>query len=288
MLVWEPSSDADPPYFSVWSGPNPGWIDSSGRRVHFEPEGPPINPDLLSPLKEGDLFGYVRQGKMVIPPRFLDAGEFHEGRASVVIEGPCIPPGAGFCGGPLILPSSARPSSVSPLDVMAGRWHPTAPACRYTFINEAGDTVKPAMFQQVRDFHEGVAAIRLNEHWGYVDQNLSLAVEPRFQNVSDFSEGLAAVFDSARLSYIDRTGRVVIAGPFDNANDFHEGLAVVYRNKAAYYIDRSGRRAVPGTYVNAGRFFHGLANVRFRDGRLAYIDRKGRVVYQWKPREVPR
>jgi hypothetical protein len=221
---------------------------------------------------------------MMIPPRFLDAREFHEVRASVVLEGPCLPPGGGFCGAPWILPLSGKLSSVSPLDAATGRWRLTVPACRYTFINEAGDAVKPAMFQQVRDFHEGIAAVRLNELWGYVDKDLSLLVEPRFQNASDFSEGLAAVLDSAGFSYIDGTGRVVIAGPFDYANDFHEGLAVVYRNEAAYYIDRTGRHAVPGTYASAGRFFHGLANVSFRDGRMAYIDQKGRPVYQWRQR----
>ena len=36
-------------------------------------------------------------------------------------------------------------------------------------------------------------------------------------------------------------------------------------------------------YTHAGRFFHGLANVAFGNGRLAYINRSGRVVYGWKP-----
>jgi hypothetical protein len=41
---------------------------------------------------------------------------------------------------------------------------------------------------------------------------------------------------------------------------------------------------VRGTYSHAGRFFHGLANVQFDDGRLAYIDRNGHKVYEWKSR----
>jgi hypothetical protein len=282
MLVWGPSSDADPPYFSVWSGRKQGWIDRSGRWVRYEPEGARSDPDRLAPLPQGGLFGYIREGKLIIPPRFLAAREFHEGRASVVLEGPCIPADAGFCGAPVVLPPTARPSNVTPLDALSGRWRPTAPACQYTFINESGEVVGPAKFQDTRDFYEGIAAVRLNGLWGYVDQALSIVVEPRFRVNGDFSEGLAAVSNSSVFHYVDRTGRVAVPGPFDHANQFHEGLAVVYRNEQAYFIDKAGRHAVPGRYAHAGRFFHGLANVRFRNGRLAYIDRNGRVVYQWK------
>ena len=284
MLVWEPSSDADPPYFSVWSGRKQGWIDRAGRWVRFKPEDVQSDRDLLAPYQQGDLFGYRRDGKVVIPPRFLGAGEFHEGRAGVVLEGPCVPPGAGMCGAPVVLPRTAMPSTVPLLDALSGRWRSTAPACQYTFINEAGEAAGSATFEQARDFHEGIAAVRLNELWGYVDQDLSFRVEPRFRAAEDFSGGLAAVSNSAAYFYIDPAGRVVIPGPFDYANQFHEGLAVVYRNERAYYIDRTGRHAVPGMYAHAGRFFHGLGNVQFHDGRLAYIDRDGRVVFQWKQR----
>src|SRR5262249_28224159 len=150
--------------------------------------------------REG-LVGYRRDGNMIIAPRFLAAGEFHEGRAGVVLEGPCIPPGAGLCGAPMILPAAAKPSNVTPLEALTGRWRPTAPECQYTFINEAGEVVGPAKFTQVRDFHEGAAADRLNGLWGYVDQDLSVPVEPQFRAAEDFSEGLAAVSDFAEFYY---------------------------------------------------------------------------------------
>jgi hypothetical protein len=234
------------------------------------------------PFQEGALFGYSRSGKTVIPPRFLDAGEFHEGRARVILEGPCVPPGGGLCGGPVVLPRTAVPRSVSPLDVQSGRWRPDAPPCRYTFVDTRGDVAGSPLFDEAADFSEGLAAVRVGELWGYVDKNLSFLIAPRFRRASVFSEGMAAVLGVEGYSYIDRSGSVIIAGPFESAREFHEGVAVVYRNKRASYIDRTGRHAVPGVYLHAGRFFHGRANVQFRDGSLAYIDRTGRVVYRWK------
>jgi WG containing repeat len=233
MLVWEPTSDADPAYFSVWSGRKQGWIDRTGRWIHFEPGSAPKDSGRLEPLRQGDRFSYTQDGKIIIPARFLAAGEFFEGRASVVLEGPCIPPGAGFCGAPVVLPPTAKPPSVPLLDVLSGRWRPTAPTCQYAFINELGEVVGPAKFQETRDFHERLAAVRRNEVWGYVNRDLSVVIEPRFRTAEDFSEGLAVVSDSAAFSYIDQTGRVAIPGPFDDASEFHEGLAVVYQNERA-------------------------------------------------------
>jgi hypothetical protein len=282
MLVWGPSSDADPAYFSIWSGRKQGWIDRTGKRIHFEPEPAPPDPDRLTPFRRDQRVGYMRRLDTIIPPRFLDAGEFHEGRARVVLEGPCVPPGAGVCGAPMTLPEVIIRRSNTGLTME--RVPPTVPACQYTFINEAGDVSGPTKFQQAKDFHEGIAAVRMNERWGYVDRDLSILVEPRFRIAGDFSEGLAAVGDSTTFFYVDRNGKVAIPGPFEGAGEFHEGLAVVSRNRSALYIDKTGRQAVPGLYANAGRFFHGLGNVRRRDGSLAYIDRNGRVVYHWKPR----
>jgi hypothetical protein len=282
MLVWEPSSDADPAYFSIWSGPKQGWIDRAGRRIHFEPEQAPREPDRLTPFRRDQLFGYMRQLNMIVPSRFLEAGGFHEGRARVVLEGPCIPPDAGVCGAPMTLPSVIIRHTNTRLTME--KVPLTVPACQYTFINEAGDVVGPTKFEEVKDFHEGIAAVRMNELWGYVDRDLSVLVEPRFRSAGDLSGGLAVVRGSSASFYVDRTGQVAIPGPFDEAGEFHEGLAVVYRNGLASYIDKTGRQAVPGLYANSGRFFHGLGNVRRRDGRLAYIDRNGRVVYQWKER----
>jgi hypothetical protein len=65
----------------------------------------------------------------------------------------------------------------------------------------------PARSQQTGDFHEGIAAVRLNGLWVFADRNLSVLVKPQFRVARDFSEGL--VFSDGRLAYIDRKGRAV-------------------------------------------------------------------------------
>jgi hypothetical protein len=266
----------------VESGQKQGWIDRSGKRIRFEPTPPASDADRLVPFAEGDLIGYSQRGKVVIAPRYLDAADFQEERARVVLEGPCVPADAGLCGGPVLLPASAVPRSVSRLAILSGRWRPSAPTCRYTFVDTFGEIAGSTQFDYAAHFKEGLAAVRVGKVWGYVDKNLSLVIAPRFSSASAFSEGLAAVLGADGFSYIDRMGTVIIAGPFKYAGEFHNGLAAVYRNQRAWYIDRVGNQAFPGVYAHAGRFFHGRANVQFADGTLAYIDEAGRVVYRWK------
>lgn len=241
MVVWGPASDAEPPYYQVWGGRNPGWIDRTGKRVSYEPPEAASEPNWIRPVADDGRYGLYRAGEFVKPVRLIEARKFSEGLARVIAEGPCIPIDAGVCGAPAILPPSAVPASVSRLDVLSGRWRPTAPACRYTFVDERGEFAGQATFEDAGDFHEGLAAVRVDGRWGYVDRNLTTVIPPQFEGADAFSEGLAAVRGETGVSYIDRNGRVVIAGPFDQADDFHEGVAAVYRDRRAHYIDRRGQ-----------------------------------------------
>lgn len=64
-------------------------------------------------------------------------------------------------------------------------------------------------FDEARDFHEGLAAVKSGDAWGYID-NLGRTVLPfayRVPEAGDFSEGLAFVGDR----YIDVDGNPAFA-----------------------------------------------------------------------------
>lgn len=70
---------------------------------------------------------------------------------------------------------------------------------------------------------------------------------------------------------------------YDNAFDsvsFEEGLqAMVNAEGRMGYLDTRGQEAIAFAWDRACRFRHGLALVE-KDGRLAYIDHDGAVVWQ--------
>ena len=169
-------------------------------------------------------------------------------------------------------------------------------------------------FDEARDFHEGLAAVKSGDVWGYID-NLGRTVLPfvyRVPEAGDFSEGLAFVGDryidvdgnpafaekvfqgglpfshglaavqsGGQWGFIDLTGKFVIVPTYEAAGSFSEGLAPVRRGGLWGYVDAAGRLKIPHQYLHAEPFSEGLAAVEVH-GRFGYIDGAGRDII--KPR----
>lgn len=175
------------------------------------------------------------------------------------------------------------------------------PEGKWGFIDESGKLSIAARFDEVRDFIDDLAPVRIGRKWGYVDTSGRIAIEPHFQGAGEFHEGLARIllwskvdcgsgtftsddaplgaFDlvedqgelpgcfpkGGKFGYIDKTGKVVIAPQFFVARDFAEGLAAVRveeTNDSQYgYIDRAGHLVIAPRFYQAGPFSEGLAAV---------------------------
>ena len=59
-----------------------------------------------------------------------------------------------------------------------------------------------------------------------------------------FHEGLARVKKNGKYGYINKEGEEVIKCQYDDASNFHEGLAAVKKNEKKYYIDNLGNELV--------------------------------------------
>lgn len=56
-----------------------------------------------------------------------------------------------------------------------------------------GREVIPAKFDEVDSFNEGLATVKINGKWGFIDPSGKLVIPARYDNVWYFREGLAAV-----------------------------------------------------------------------------------------------
>jgi hypothetical protein len=131
-------------------------------------------------------------------------------------------------------------------------------------------------FQDAREFSEGLAAVRSNDLWGYIDATGRLAVPLSIEapETGPFSGGFAFT----GRSFIDTAGEPAFEGKtFERAGPFSEGLAAVQSGGQWGYINLSGRFVIPSAYEGAGPFSGGLAAVR-RDGLWGYADTQGRML----------
>lgn len=108
-----------------------------------------------------------------------------------------------------------------------------------------------------------------------------------YENVLFYREGLAAVKKNDQFGFIDERGELVIDCMFDNAWSFRQGLAAVKKNGNWGYIKRDGNWAIEPTYFLAYPFSEGVASVRIKEEdniTLEIIDAQGQPVLEDKAR----
>lgn len=82
------------------------------------------------------------------------------------------------------------------------------------FEDENRNPVTPKMFEQVRQFSEGMAAVQLNGLWGYISPDGLFVIPAKFEFASDFRFGLAEVIVDGHAGAIDTHGNIVVAPEF--------------------------------------------------------------------------
>ncbi len=173
------------------------------------------------------------------------------------------------------------------------------------------DFLMLAMHLRRHQFSEGLAAVRVNDLWGYIDRSGNVVIEPQFDAAEAFVGGLAAIKVVDSWGRVNRDGDIVVTPQFDFLGRFSDGLARVkvgtdwrvadlsqlqamgpdlprWRHLSGNrieiategkwgFVDESGAYVVDPVYEDALPFSEGLAAVEL-GGRWGFIDASGNVV----------
>lgn len=148
------------------------------------------------------------------------------------------------------------------------------------YINEKGTVVVTAKYEDAKPFREnGMAAVKQNGKWGYVNSLGVQVIECIYEDAEAFSQGLAPVQLNGRWGYINEGGMNVIPASYQYAGVFQEnGLALV-RSEGFYgYINSSGEMVIPAAYDSASAFSSAGMALVSKNGLYGYIDATGNAV----------
>lgn len=230
------------------------------------------------------LCGFVdRNGTQIIPPIYNHAWGFNEGLAAVNFSGRwgyIDPTGKNIIS---FKYKDARPFSEGMARVSdESGLHFTKKdgvvvffsVAKFGFINNSGKHIIPKIFDNARDFSEGLAAVKTGNKWGYVTLSGTIEIPPIFEDAASFSGGLARVRLNNAYGFIAANGKMMIKSQYLDAFDFSEGLAAVKTFSGWGFIDKSGKWVIEPFFTDVSPFREGLARAG-RLGEYGYIDRNG-------------
>lgn len=125
-----------------------------------------------------------------------------------------------------------------------------------------------------------LVAVCKNKKWAVIDSSGKYVVKPLFDDIKEFSEGMCAFKQNGKWGFMDKNFKIVIKPQFDRAENFSEGLAAVAKSNLWGYINYSGKFVIKPQYIKVGSFFAQMAPVSTKD-YVGLIDTKGNLIVKF-------
>lgn len=94
---------------------------------------------------------------------------------------------------------------------------------KWGVVDDKGKLICDFIYDEVRNFTEGIAAVRIDEKWGYINESGKQICEIRYDSVGDFQSKLGVVEKEGKKCYLNQNGYEVAVTNFMNEEMIFEG-----------------------------------------------------------------
>ena len=149
---------------------------------------------------------------------------------------------------------------------------------KYGYIGSDGEVIVAPYYEQICNFHNGLASVRLDKKWGWIDLQGKEVIPARYENPGEFKNGMAIASLDGKYGWIDTEGNIVIDFLYDWVKDFrNDGIAVAKKHNKWGWIDRTGKIAIPFEFDKIDDYEGGLVRV-VQGENTFYINKYGHCV----------
>ena len=154
---------------------------------------------------------------------------------------------------------------------------------KWNFINTRGELLCNKWFDYCSDFNNGFAVVELNGKWNFINTHGELLCNEWFNNCGVFSDGFAVVRLDDKWNFINTHGELLCNKWFDYCFNFNDGFALVKLNDKWNFINTRGELLCNEWFNNCGVFSDGFAVVKL-NGKYNFINTRGELLWkgnQW-------
>ena len=110
----------------------------------------------------------------------------------------------------------------------------------YYYLTEDLKRVFPIIFEDAKTFRYNVAAVKLKNYWGIVNNQGFWLITPKYQNMKEFKDGIAAVEINTRYGVADTKGKVIIPPVYEYVQFIGNDLFRIENGDFIGYLDING------------------------------------------------
>ena len=125
-----------------------------------------------------------------------------------------------------------------------------APSSKWGFIDESGETIIEAIYDDVLPYSEGLAGVNYKGRWGFLNKAGDLSIKPQYMSVTSFKDDHAIARDFNGLyGLIDKNGNVSVDFEYENIASL-EKVFVFSKGRMKGIFDEDGNVIITPSYTS--------------------------------------
>jgi len=151
---------------------------------------------------------------------------------------------------------------------------------KFYHVNKKGKPITIKTWEEAGEFFEGLAMIKENGKYGFVDTVGKKVIDIKYDVVSNFSKAAAMVKSSNEFFLINKKGEAIGTAKYEAAGVPDNGTFPVQKDKLAGLIDSKGNTIIDFKY-NSILYMSEDRVWAAKDGKWGLLDNKGKALTEF-------
>jgi WG containing repeat len=153
---------------------------------------------------------------------------------------------------------------------------------RYYLVNKTGKQINAKTWEEIGIFSDGLALVKDNSKWGYIDALGNKVIDTKFDIASGFTKGAAVVKLNDKFFLINKKGEPINNIKYEAAGTPENGTFPVQKDKLIGLIDSRGNTIIDFTQTYASILYMSEDRVwASKDGKWGLLDNTGKALTEF-------